>query len=218
METKACIFDLDGVIVDTAVYHFKAWQKIARSLGFDFTHDMNERLKGISRVDSLNMLLEMAEIKKEEHEKQLLCQIKNEYYLDFLSDMNDSAILPGIKVFLNNLESKGIKIALGSASKNAHKVLELIGLKEKFEVIVDGNGVSKSKPDPEVFLNGATQLGVQPAESIVFEDSLKGLEAAQAGGFRTVGIGSAENLPIAEVVYKDLVDISIENIWQALNK
>ena len=131
--------------------------------------------------------------------------------------MDESAILPGITQLLETLESRGIKIALGSASKNALKVLELIGLKEKFEIIVDGNGVTRSKPDPEVFLNGAKGLGVQPNESIVFEDSLKGLEAAISGGFRTVGIGTAENLPLAEVVYGNLSGITFDDILAALN-
>ena len=217
MNIKACIFDLDGVIVDTAVYHFKAWQSIASSLGFDFTHDMNEKLKGISRIDSLNMMLEMVNIHKTDQEKDKLCKVKNTYYLDSLNDMDESAILPGITQLLETLESREIKIALGSASKNALKVLELIGLKEKFEIIVDGNGVTRSKPDPEVFLNGAKGLGVQPNESIVFEDSLKGLEAAISGGFRTVGIGTAENLPLAEVVYGNLSGITFDDILAALN-
>ncbi len=217
MKIKACIFDLDGVIVDTAVYHFKAWQNIAQSLGFDFTHDMNEKLKGISRIDSLNMMLDMANIHKSDEEKDELCKVKNTYYLESLNDMDDSAILPGIPQLIETLEEKGIKIALGSASKNAIKVLELIGLKEKFEIIIDGNGVTRSKPDPEVFLNGAEGLGVLPGESIVFEDSLKGLEAAIAGGFRTVGIGDQENLPIAEVVYENLSGVSFDDILNALN-
>ena len=217
MAIRACIFDLDGVIVDTAGYHYRAWQKIAETLDFEFTPDMNEKMKGISRIDSLNMMLSMANITKTEEEKIDLCRAKNSFYLDSLDQMDQSAILPGVSALIQELDAKGIGIALGSASKNAIKVLELIGLKEKFEIIIDGNGVEKSKPDPEVFLKGAAALNVSPAEAIVFEDSLKGLEAAVEGGFRTVGIGTVENLPLAEIVYDNLGNVSFDDILQSLN-
>lgn len=200
MTITACIFDLDGVIVDTAKYHFKAWQKIAESFGFDFTHAQNETLKGISRYDSLTKLLEYADIQKTEEEKIELCADKNTIYLDLVKDMDESEILPGVKPLLIELQQKNIKIALGSASKNAIPILEKIGLKEYFEVIIDGNNVSKSKPHPEVFLSGAEQLGSVPSETVVFEDSQKGLEAALAGNFLTIGIGSLEHLSEANAV------------------
>ncbi len=216
MKLEACIFDLDGVIVDTAGYHYLAWKRIGTELGFDFTEEMNETMKGISRYDSLGKLLEFGNITISEEEKQRLCVVKNDYYLDSLSDMNHENILPGVVSLLDELKEKNVKIALGSASKNAIKVLDLIGIKERFEVIVDGNSVSRSKPDPEVFIKGATELGVSPAHTIVFEDSNKGLDAAIAGGFKTVGLGSPEHLGHADIVLPGLGEVSLSDILHQL--
>lgn len=216
MAIKACIFDLDGVIVDTAKYHFKAWQIIATELGFEFTHDQNETLKGISRYDSLSKLLEYGNIQKSEAEKIALCDKKNVIYLDLVINMDESEILPGVKEFINEIAQNNIKIALGSASKNAISILEKIGMKDFFEVIIDGNNVSKSKPDPEVFLSGAAQLGVAPAESVVFEDSQKGLEAALAGHFMTVGIGSLDHLAEAHAVIQGFENLTLSKLKDLL--
>ncbi len=216
MKIEACIFDLDGVIVDTARYHYKAWQKIATDLGFDFTEEMNETLKGISRYDSLTQLLKFGQIQKSHEEKLELCKVKNDIYLDSLSEMDESAILPGVTKFLTELDNANIKIALGSASKNAIKVLDLIGIKDSFGVIIDGNGVTKSKPDPEVFLIGAERLKVSPQKTIVFEDSDKGLDAAIAGGFITVGIGNDENLGKADYVMPGFENVSFDHLLSVL--
>ena len=217
MKVEACIFDLDGVIVDTAGYHYSAWEAIAANIGFEFTEEMNETMKGISRMDSLTKLLEFGNISKTEEEKEELCKVKNDIYLESLSEMNEQAILPGVEAFLEHLQERNIKIALGSASKNAIKVLDLIGIKHFFKVIIDGNGVNKSKPDPEVFNRGAEGLGVIAQNTIVFEDSDKGLDAAIAGGFRTVGIGTIENLGKADFVMSSFEGQTIDKLITALS-
>ncbi|MCK9640096.1 MAG: beta-phosphoglucomutase, partial [Prolixibacteraceae bacterium] len=162
MKIKACLFDLDGVIVDTAKYHFIAWKEMAAELGFDFTEKENELLKGVSRMRSLDILLGIGKVTKTEEEKLVLAEKKNQRYLEYVKQMNKEEILPGVTRFLDDLRCNGILIALGSASKNAPLILDRIHLKGKFDVIVDGNSISSAKPDPEVFLRGAELLGVNP--------------------------------------------------------
>lgn len=198
MKIKACLFDLDGVIVDTASYHFIAWKEMADELGFVFTEKENELLKGVSRIRSLEILLEFGKIDKTDAEKVKLAQRKNQRYLEHVNRMTESEILPGVTRFLDDLRSNGILIALGSASKNAPLILERIHMKEKFDAIVDGNSVSKAKPDPEVFLKGAELLKVEPGECLVFEDAQAGIDAALNGGMSVIGVGSSENLAYAD--------------------
>jgi beta-phosphoglucomutase len=214
---EACIFDLDGVICDTARYHFKAWQRLANELGFDFSEEENEQLKGVSRVESLNLILKWGgkDIRDEE-EKALLAEQKNTWYLELIKNMKPSETLPGVEKFLIDLQKRGIKIALGSASKNSRMILDRIGLTHYFEVIIDGNSTSKSKPHPEVFLMGAEQLGVSPKNTIVFEDAEKGIEAAVAGGFYAVGIGKALSLDDAHIIIPGFEYIDIDEIQEAL--
>lgn len=209
---KACIFDLDGVIVDTAKYHFKAWRRLANELGFDFSHSDNEKLKGVSRVESLKMILAWGGVEKTAEEQLALATRKNDWYTESIKTMPKEEILSGVVPFLKSLQTKGIKIGLGSASKNAKTILTQVDLLHFFEVIVDGNGVKNSKPHPEVFLNGAKELGVLPEECIVFEDAAKGVEAALAGGFRAVGIGDSEVLKKAHLVIDDLEGWTLEKI------
>ncbi len=198
MKIKACLFDLDGVIVDTARYHFIAWKEMADELGFVFTEKENELLKGVSRTRSLEILLELGKIDKTEAAKLQLAERKNQRYLEHVNQMTEAEILPGVTRLLDDLRSNGILIALGSASKNAPLILERIHLKEKFDAIVDGNSVSKAKPDPEVFLKGARLLKVEPNECLVFEDAQAGIDAALNGGMSVIGIGSSENLSYAD--------------------
>jgi len=198
VKIKACLFDLDGVIVDTAKYHFIAWKEMAAELGFDFSEQENELLKGVSRMRSLDILLDIGKIAKTETEKKVLAEGKNRRYLEYVSRMSEEEILPGVTRFLDDLRRNGILIALGSASKNAPLILERIKLKEKFDVVVDGNSVSRAKPDPEVFLKGAELLGVKPGECLVFEDAQAGIEAALNGGMCVIGVGSPENLSNAD--------------------
>ena len=198
MPIKAVIFDLDGVIVDTAKFHYIAWKEMATGLGFDFTEKENEWLKGVSRMRSLDILLEIGKVTKSEEEKRLLAESKNERYLEFVRRMSEEEILPGVTRFLDDLRSNGILIALGSASKNAPLILERIQLMEKFDVVVDGNSVLKAKPDPEVFLKCAELLNVEPGLCLVFEDAQAGIEAALNGGMKVIGVGSPDDLSYAD--------------------
>lgn len=198
VKIKACLFDLDGVIVDTAKYHFIAWKEMAAELGFDFTEQENELLKGVSRMRSLDILLGIGKITKTAEEKLALAESKNSRYLQYVSQMTEEEILPGVTKFLDDLRRNGILIALGSASKNAPLILDRIHLNEKFDAVVDGNMVSRAKPDPEVFLKGAELLKVEPSACLVFEDAQAGIEAALNGGMKVIGVGSPENLSLAD--------------------
>lgn len=209
---QACIFDLDGVIVDTAVYHYQAWKRLANELGFDFTEAQNERLKGISRIRSLELILEWGGIHKTAAEQQELATRKNDWYVSMINKMTPEEILPGAKEFLEQVRSAGLKTALGSASKNSSTILERTGLLPLFDVIVDGNSVTASKPDPEVFLKCAAALGVAPVHCVVFEDAIAGIEAARAAGMEAVGIGDSTTLTGADAVVPNLNFMSIEKL------
>lgn len=195
---KGCIFDLDGVIVDTAKYHYLAWKEIANELGFDFTESDNERLKGVSRMASLDILLSIGKIETGEEEKLELADRKNKIYLEYILKMTPEEVLPGVKQFLNALHEKGIKVALGSASKNAKTILHQVGIEDLFDAVADGNNVTKAKPDPEVFLKGAELLGLSPQECMVFEDAVAGIEAAHRAGMKCVGVGDSRILSAAD--------------------
>jgi len=207
MNTKAFIFDLDGVIVDTAKYHYLAWQKIAKQLGIEFTHEHNEGLKGVSRVRSLDIILELGNIQASQEDKNKWLIQKNEDYLSYLVDMDESEILPGVMPVLNYLKEKNQLIALGSASKNARPILEKTGTLSFFDAIVDGNDVSNAKPDPEVFLLAAKLLSTKPEDSVVFEDSVAGIQAANIGGMVSVGIGEVSTLHEANYLFKDFTQM-----------
>ncbi|MGF7073646.1 beta-phosphoglucomutase [Mucilaginibacter sp. 3215] len=211
---KACIFDLDGVIVDTAVYHYKAWKRLANSLGFDFTEHQNEQLKGVSRVRSLQLILSWGGVTKTEAEQEQLATQKNTWYMEMVNQMKPEEILPGAKEFLTTCRAVGLKTALGSASKNSMTILEKIGITDMFDAVIDGNKVSKAKPDPEVFLAGAQALGVQPEECVVFEDAIAGVEAAIAGDMKVVGIGSSDVLKGANLVIKGLDEMTLDKLYK----
>lgn len=209
---KGFIFDLDGVIVDTAKYHFLAWQNLANSLGISFSEEQNEQLKGVSRVRSLEKILEWGNKTISEEEFTRLMHDKNEEYLNYISKMDTSEILPDVPRVLDYLMSQEQAIALGSASKNARVILEKVELKDKFHAIVDGTNVSKAKPDPEVFLIGAQELNIEPENCIVFEDSVAGIQAANIANMVSIGIGNAEVLHEADYVFKDFTEIKEEFI------
>lgn len=209
---KGCIFDLDGVVVDTARYHFKAWQRLAWSLGFDFTEEHNERLKGVSRMASLNILLEVGGVSIPDRNKQILAGQKNEWYLEYIKKMTPSNILPGVTEFLDLLRSAGIKIALGTASKNARIILTQIGLSAAFDSIVDGTRVTNAKPDPEVFLIAAADLKLEPKDCLVFEDAIAGIEAAHNGGMKCIGIGHHDILTKADKIIPGFKDATLDLI------
>lgn len=209
---KACIFDLDGVIVDTAIYHYKAWRKLANQLGFDFTEEQNEELKGISRIESLKIILNWGKVIKTDEEMQELANLKNSWYVEMIKKMTPEEILPGAKDFLALVKENKYLTALGSASKNSETILKQIGLMHYFDVMVDGNKVTKSKPNPEVFLVGAKELKVLPEECLVFEDAIAGVQAAKAGKMKVVGIGKVEVLKEADLVILGLFEMTIEKL------
>ena len=208
-EMRAAIFDLDGVIVDTAKYHYLAWKRLADDLGFDFTEIDNERLKGVSRVRSLEILLEIGGLTLDDATKSQLAAHKNDWYVDYIHHMDASEILPGAAQYLQSIRSRGIKTALGSASKNAPLILERLGISALFDAIVDGNKVSKPKPDPEVFLRAAQELNIPSVECVVFEDAEAGIEAARRAGMGTVGIGKPSVLKDADAVIDGLYQLLV---------
>ncbi|MFZ0826671.1 MAG: beta-phosphoglucomutase [Verrucomicrobiia bacterium] len=213
---KACLFDLDGVIVDTARYHYIAWRQIARELGFDFTEEHNEKLKGVSRIRSLEILLEIGGVSLDDEAKMLLAQKKNSLYLQYVLKMHPDEVLPGAREFLSDCRNHQLGIGLGSASKNAITILNLLQITDLFDVIIDGNKVIKAKPDPEVFLKGARELGVLPQHCVVFEDATAGIEAALAANMFSVGIGDPVTLGKAHFVASGLKDLTVETLLARL--
>jgi beta-phosphoglucomutase len=208
MRKRGFIFDLDGVIVDTAKYHFLAWKKLANSIGVDFSEAQNEQLKGISRVNSLKKILTWGNKTISEKEFSDLMTSKNEDYLIHVQTMDEAEILPDVSKILDFLITEKQPIALGSASKNARLILKKVNLIAHFDAIVDGTNVSKAKPDPEVFLIAAKQIEMAPEACIVFEDSVAGIQAANAANMISVGIGNAKILDEADYVFNDFTEIS----------
>jgi len=201
---RAVLFDLDGVLVDTAIYHFQAWRRLAAELGYSFSIVDNEQLKGVSRVESLELILNWAGLEKSEIEKAVLLTKKNQWYLELIEQLSPEHLLEGSLDLLKKLREKGIRIALGSASKNALGILEKTGIVDYFDALIDGNAVQLSKPNPEVFLKGAAVLGIEPACCLVLEDAQAGIDAARAAGMQVIGVGQAEHLNGADLVVPDL--------------
>ena len=212
MSKKIFIFDLDGVIVDTAKYHYKAWKKLANDLGFDFTETQNELLKGVSRVRSLEILLEIGNVSLPDDEKTKIMQDKNEHYLQYITKMGQDEILEGMHEVLLYLKENNIPFSLGSASKNARLILTQLDLIDLFDAIVDGNDVSKAKPDPEVFLIAAQKLNANPKDCIVIEDAIAGVEAANVAGMTSIGIGDKEALKAADINLNSTAELTIDMI------
>ena len=209
---KAVIFDLDGVIVDTAHYHYVAWQKLAKELGITFTEKENEKLKGVSRMRSLEIILELGGISLSDEKKEELATKKNSWFVDYIEAIKPEEIFKGVKQMLNSLRENGYKVALASSSKNAETVLRLLEIKGFFDAVVDGTMIIKSKPDPEIFLLAASKVGVYPNECIVFEDAEAGVEAAIAAGMKCVGVGSADQLSKANFIVKSTADFNISQL------
>jgi beta-phosphoglucomutase len=215
---KGFIFDLDGVIVDTAKYHYLAWKKLANQLGFEFTKEQNESFKGVSRKRCLNILLEIGNREATQEQFDTWMVEKNADYLVYIENMNASEILSDVPLVLDFLKKKNIPIALGSASKNARPILEKVNLLHYFDVIVDGNNVTKAKPNPEVFLIAAKKLGVIAKDCIVFEDAVAGIKAANAANMISIGIGDENVLSEAQFNFKDFTEISTEFIQELINR
>tara|TARA_R110002074_G_scaffold88041_2_gene194177 strand:- start:9042 stop:9704 length:663 start_codon:yes stop_codon:yes gene_type:complete len=207
MKKTGFIFDLDGVIVDTAKYHYLAWRKLANELGFEFTQEQNELFKGVSRKRCLEILLEIGKIKASQEQFNRWLVEKNEDYLSLIEKMDASEILPDVQRVLKFLKKHNMPIALGSASKNARPILEKVNLMDYFDAIVDGTQVTKAKPDPEVFLLAAVQMGVNPKECVVFEDAVAGIVAANNAGMLSIGIGEEKVLSEAKFVFADFTEM-----------
>jgi len=206
------IFDLDGVIVDTAKYHYLAWKKLAEELGIDFTEEQNEQFKGVSRKRCLEILLEMGGLTVTKEQFNAWLEEKNIDYLKYIDKMDASEILPDVPKVLSYLKQHNVPMALGSASKNAVPILKKVGLISYFNTIVDGTHVTKAKPDPEVFLIAAKDLGLEPEDCIVFEDALAGIEASNAAGMISIGIGDKNTLTQARYNFNDFTEIEIDFI------
>jgi beta-phosphoglucomutase len=218
MNTKTFIFDLDGVIVDTAKYHFLAWQRLASQLGIEFTPEHNEELKGVSRVKSLELILAIGNLEASQEDKNKWLIQKNTEYLSYIDDIDQSEILPGVLFVLGYLKKNKHNIVLGSASKNARPILEKTNIMHYFDAIVDGNDVTNAKPDPEVFLQGAKKLNDNPKNCIVFEDSVAGIQAANIANMISIGIGDKEVLQEADFVFPDFTHIDINFIDNLVNR
>jgi beta-phosphoglucomutase len=207
---KACIFDLDGVIVDTAKYHYLAWKRLADELGIEFTKRDNERLKGVSRMQSLDIILEIGHKDFDPETKLRLAEQKNKWYVEYIKNMDRSEILPGVLEFLEALKNSGMKTALGSASKNTSIIISSLGIARFFDAIIDGNKVTKAKPDPEVFLKAAEALSTMPDACLVFEDAISGVKAAKNAGMHCIGVGSPDILKDADKVISGFKNMTLD--------
>ncbi len=215
---KALLFDLDGVIVETAHLHYLAWKRLANEkLDSDFTPEFNETLKGVSRMDSLDLILKNAGKTLDQATKLEYATLKNDWYLELASQMTADEILPGIAEFFRQIKTTDLKIGLGSVSKNAKMILERVEMLQDFDAIIDGTCISKGKPDPEVFLKGAEAFGFSPDECVVFEDAVAGVEAGKSAGMKVVGIGQPEVLTKADVVFKDLTEVKLTDLLNSLS-
>jgi beta-phosphoglucomutase len=212
MHTAACIFDLDGVIVDTARYHFLAWKRLTDQLGIHFTEEDNERLKGVSRMASLEIILGIGNRKADERQKQEYAALKNSWYIDYISKMTPDEVLPGCLSFIRELRNADIRVAIGSASKNTPMILERVGIRELFDAIADGNNVTEAKPNPEVFIKAAEMVGIKPEKCVVFEDAVAGVQAALNAGMMCIGVGSSKILIKAHFVVHGLNEMNLSKL------
>lgn len=207
---KGVIFDLDGVIVSTDEYHFQAWKALADKEGIPFTREDNERLRGVSRMESLEIILEKATQEYTEDEKVAMATAKNDIYRESLKNLTADDILPGVNDVLNGLRERGVKMSIGSSSKNAQPILEAVGLDKAFDAIVDGTHIKNSKPDPEVFVLAGEQLGVPAAQCLVVEDADAGVDAGLAAGMPVLAVGAATAHPKATLKAADLTEITLD--------
>lgn len=204
---KGFVFDLDGVIVSTDNYHYLAWKALADEIGVYFDKEINNRLRGVSRMDSLEIILEKSDKEYSLKEKEDMCEKKNRIYQSYLKNMSDKNLSADVLSTLNELRRRGYKMAIGSSSKNTKLILEQIGLSSFFDEIVDGTMISKTKPDPEVFLKAASLLGLDPKDCYVVEDAIAGIEAGYRGGFKTIAISDARKSELATNKIEKFSDI-----------
>lgn len=205
---KACIFDLDGVLVDTAHYHFLAWKRLAKEFDYELTEEINEELKGVSRMKSLEIVLKHANVSIENQRKEAMADRKNTWFTEYVHSMNPDELFPGVRELFDRLRKDRIKIALASSSKNAQTIIEILGIQNEFEAVVDGTMIVHSKPDPEIFLLAAKKLNLEPADCVVFEDAEAGVEAALAAGMKCVGVGNPAKLKKANRIVDAIQNFS----------
>jgi len=214
MDVAGFIFDLDGVLTDTAEYHYLAWKRLADEDGLPFSRADNEALRGISRRESLLILLKGCVLPEERQQEMM--ERKNAYYLEFIRSVTPADLLPGARALLEEIGASGRKIALGSASKNALEVLDRLGIRHLLDSVSDGFSVDKQKPAPDLFLHAAGQLGLLPVQCVVVEDSAAGIEAALTGGFPTLGLGPVERVGQADLVFPSLAHVTLTDILEGL--
>jgi len=213
LSIKAVIFDLDGVIVSTDQYHYKAWKQMADKEKIYFDEEINEKLRGVSRIESLQIILTRSQRVYTELEKIELADRKNKYYRELLNNLTSEEILPGVKSVLGELKRNNIKVAIGSSSKNTLLILNKIGFGNYFNAVADGNEIKKSKPDPEVFLLAAKKLAIDPKDCLVVEDANAGVEAAIRGGMKVLGVGAASKNSRADFKADNLTYINFKEIF-----
>lgn len=212
MPIRGIIFDLDGVIVSADEYHYHGWEKLAEDEGIEFTWEDNMRLRGVSRVQSLDFLLEKSTRAYTDEEKKEMAERKNGYYRQSIKKISPDDILPGVMDLLEELKKRGIKISVGSSSKNCPTILKYLGLSTYFDATSDGNDISKSKPDPEVFLIAAERMGIPPEECLVVEDAKAGVEAGLGGNMKVLGVGSARDDIRAHLNAKDMASVTVDQM------
>ena len=209
---KACIFDLDGVIVDTAKYHYLAWKRLAAELGIELTEEVNEQLKGVSRMESLDIILKLKGLTLPILEKEELADKKNSWFVEFINAMSPDEIFDGVKELMQQIRTNKIKIGLASSSKNAKAVLKLLGIQAEFDVVIDGTMIEHTKPHPEIFQRAAAALGLTPADCVVIEDAEAGVESAVRAGMKCVGIGSPRQLSKANLVVSKISELNFDQL------
>jgi len=212
---RAVIFDLDGVIVSTDEYHFQAWKRLADSLGIPFGRELNDRLRGVSRMESLEIILEKSAKPYSLEERREMAERKNADYLELLKGLSPADVLPGVINVIQALKNRQVRIAIGSSSKNARAILRAVGLEDKFDAIIDGNDIPRSKPDPAVFTTAARRLGIAPEECLVVEDADAGVEAGAAAGMTVLAVGAAAGHPRAARSAEDLACTSADELLVA---
>lgn len=209
---EACIFDLDGVIVDTAHYHYLSWKRLANEFGYALTESDNERLKGVSRMESLEIVLELCGVTLSREHKEILAKKKNGWFNEYVGQMTLGEIFPGVLDLISGMKQAGLSVGLASSSKNARTVLNKLGIHDLFDAFVDGNMIHHTKPHPEIFLTTAKLLGVAPAACVVIEDAEAGVEAALAAGMKCIGVGSPALLRKADKVLKHTSEIKVSTV------
>lgn len=210
----AVLFDLDGVIVRSDEYHYRGWKQLADEEGWDFDKTLNHQLRGVSRMDSLQIILDHNNVEISEEEKRALADRKNGYYRESLSDMNEGDYIPGAVELMNELSKSSVKMAICSSSRNAPFILDVLGIADRFETVVSGHDIDRAKPDPQIFLLAAERMSVPAARCVVFEDAESGIQAAINAGMHSVGVGSSDHLPSATVVVADLTEVSVERLLE----